>query len=167
MIQKLQMQIDSEELLKLYRHAEENHPWTDSFPTLQSGISVAPGSEHDILQCCGGNFSREQEKLYNRLHASYQQSYIAQLSNILNLKIYRMRWMKLAGKGCYSLHRDWTRRLHIPIITSPGAYLLFQNPMELIHIEANHAYIVDTTKVHTAMNTADETRVHLIACIDE
>ncbi len=166
MVQKLDVHIDSEKLWQLFDHAEKNFPWTDSFPTLQSGISIANGSEDDLLKCCGGNFSQEQEKLYNQLHPYYQNSYIAKLGSILNLNIYRLRWMKLIGKSCYSFHGDWSKRLHIPIVTSPKSYILFQNPLELTQLESNNAYIVDTTRIHTAMNTGDEPRVHLIACID-
>lgn len=167
MVQKLNVQIDLQKLLELYQHAQDHFPWTKSFPTLQSGISVAEGQENDLLGCCGGNFTQEQEKLYSHLHPFYQNSYISELSSLLQLKLFRLRWMKLTGKSCYSFHQDWSRRLHIPIITSKDSYFLFQNPLELAQLEVNHAYVVDTTRVHTAMNTGPHTRVHLIACFEE
>jgi hypothetical protein len=167
MVQKLNVQIDLPKLLQLYQHAEAHFPWTDSFPTLQSGISVAPGKKDDLLGCCGGNFTEEQEHLYNQLHSFYQDSYISELSSLLHLKIFRLRWMKLSEKSCYSFHKDWSKRLHIPIITSKDSYFLFQNPLELAQLEENHAYVVDTTRVHTAINTGSCARVHLIACCSE
>lgn len=167
MIETLDAQINLEKLRQLYQYAEDHLPWSNSFPTLQSGISVALGQEHDLLAVCGGNFSKEKEKLFTSLPDFYQNSYISELKSILGLNIYRLRWMKLSGKSCYSFHHDWTRRLHIPIITSPESYVLFQNPLELVHLQIGKAYLVDTTRKHTAMNTRDESRIHLIACVDE
>lgn len=167
MVQKLNVKIDLQKLLELYQHAQNHFPWTNTYPTLQSGISVAEGQEDDLLGCCGGNFTQEQEKLYSQLPPFYQNSYIFELSSLLQLKIFRLRWMQLTGKSCYSFHQDWSRRLHIPIITSKDSYFLFQNPLELAQLEVNHAYVVDTTRVHTAMNTGSQPRVHLIACFEK
>ena len=74
----------------------------------------------------------------------------------------RMRLMKLSGRQCMSLHVDLERRIHIPIITNENCLMIVDD--EVIHMTADgNAYLVDTKKRHTALNSnKDFDRIHLM-----
>ena len=59
---------------------------------------------------------------------------------------------------------DTEKRLHIPIITNPGAHLVIEDTAN--HLPADGTvYIADTTKYHTAFNSGLDDRIHLVACL--
>jgi Aspartyl/Asparaginyl beta-hydroxylase len=79
-------------------------------------------------------------------------------------KIGRIRLMKSRPKTCLSWHTDTEKRLHIPIVTNPGARLVIEDYAN--HLPADgSAYLADTTKYHTAFNSGMENRIHLVACV--
>ena len=81
-----------------------------------------------------------------------------------NYRLGRVRLMMSRPKSCLSWHTDSERRLHIPIITNPGAHLVIEN--EATHLPADGSvYIANTTLYHTAFNAGLEPRVHLVACM--
>ena len=73
--------------------------------------------------------------------------------------------MKLEHKECLSWHKDYNDRLHIPIITHDGCFMIIEKQIE--HLEANKLYFTETTKYHTAINGSFRPRVHFVACIIE
>lgn len=79
-----------------------------------------------------------------------------------DLGLYRARIMGLPPRRCYRYHRDDSRRIHIPIITTDTCFLAFNDGLH--HLPANGSYYdVDTTQRHTAINASMSThRVHLI-----
>jgi hypothetical protein len=77
----------------------------------------------------------------------------------------RVRIMKLDIKNCLSWHVDMTPRLHYPIITQEGCFLVIED--EVVHIPAGKWYMADTTKKHTAFNSSNKSRIHLVATILE
>jgi aspartyl/asparaginyl beta-hydroxylase (cupin superfamily) len=80
---------------------------------------------------------------------------------MLEHNLVRTRIMKMKPKTCYLWHADKTKRLHIPIITHPHCFLLIDN--ERIHIPATgEAYVIDTTKNHTALNCSKIDRIHIV-----
>ena len=73
----------------------------------------------------------------------------------------RTRVMRMKRKTCYYYHSDSTKRLHIPVVTNPHCFLLVDEKM--IHLPATgEAYVVDTTKMHTALNASKEDRIHIV-----
>ena len=74
----------------------------------------------------------------------------------------RLRLMKLSGRQCMSLHVDLERRIHVPIITNENCLMIVDD--EVIHMPADgNAYVVDTKKRHTALNSnKDFDRIHLM-----
>lgn len=78
----------------------------------------------------------------------------------------RTRVMRMRKKTCYYYHKDVTKRLHIPIVTDPHCFLLVDEKM--IHLPATgEAYIVDTTKMHTALNASKQDRIHIVGAFRE
>ena len=79
--------------------------------------------------------------------------------------LYRTRILKLKPGRCYSYHQDWSPRIHLAVITHP--YCFIAEDKQLFHIPADgHAYLVDTTKSHTALNgSLDLERIHIVGCV--
>lgn len=84
-------------------------------------------------------------------------------SYLKKYNIFRARLMKLNPRTTLSWHRDFTPRIHIPIITSPGCFIVLKR--KLYHLEAGKSYLVDTTLDHTAINCDKTDRWHLVGCV--
>jgi hypothetical protein len=85
---------------------------------------------------------------------------------IEELRMYRTRVMRMAPKSCLSYHKDPTRRVHIPLITNTNAFLLIDKSAYNL-IDDGSAYLVDTKKMHTAINASFVNRIHLVGVVDE
>lgn len=79
--------------------------------------------------------------------------------------LYRTRVMQLGPKRCYSLHRDPTPRVHIPLISDENSLMLIDNKAQ--HLEVGKIYWTDTRKMHTAINTGPSSRIHIVGCVSE
>ena len=78
----------------------------------------------------------------------------------------RVRLMRLRPKACMSWHTDSEQRLHIPIVTHDGAFLVIDG--EAVHLPADGCcYMANTTLPHTAFNAGLKPRIHLVACITD
>ena len=80
--------------------------------------------------------------------------------------VYRARLMKLKPRSNYTYHQDYTKRFHIPLITNDKCFFVIDEKVIRYPADGNY-YIVDTTKLHTAINASTENRIHIIGCIDE
>lgn len=76
----------------------------------------------------------------------------------------RSRFMSLKPGSCYSYHHDFSKRLHIPIVTNEYCQF-FDKDWNTYHLEVGKSYIVDTTQKHTAGNFGKETRTHIVMAI--
>ena len=112
-----------------------------------------------------GTFTRIQELGYNEKDFDkpiFDMPYINSL--IKDLKMYRTRVMNLKSKTCYTYHRDYSKRLHIPIITNENCFIIIDK--EVNHYPADGScYIIDTTKFHTALNASREDRIHIVGVL--
>jgi hypothetical protein len=154
------------ELVDFFNLIENKIPWSQTEPTRQSGLQLLSDSnDEDFLASCGPlRQLKKAEKKFDRLAPVYSGTVIDELITYLNLPIVRLRWMKLSPKSCYSLHCDLTPRVHIPVITNPGAYFLFAN-LGLIKMDVGKFYLVDTRHEHTFINSGDSPRVHLVGAL--
>lgn len=57
---------------------------------------------------------------------------------------------------------DWITRIHVPIVTNPGAWMLWEEEPGRVHFEAGVAYTFDTTRRHAFGNDGATERVHLM-----
>lgn len=90
-------------------------------------------------------------------------TYFEYIINSMPFKPLRTRLMRMPAKRCYSVHRDATSRWHIAIKTTTHALFVFTQDQLVTHIPADgHAYYVDTTREHTALNGDTEERIHLV-----
>lgn len=91
------------------------------------------------------------EEVYNALATQY--------------KLGRVRIMNLKPKTCLSWHVDDSTRIHYPMKTQEGCFMVIED--EIKHLSANHWYHADTLKHHTVFNGSKENRYHLVATILE
>ncbi len=76
----------------------------------------------------------------------------------------RMRVLSKGTYNCNSWHRDPEPRLHIPIITNPGALFIVNH--HVTHLPADGSvYFTDTRGYHTALNGGESHRVHVVAAL--
>jgi hypothetical protein len=106
-------------------------------------------SDYDFTVMCKQFKGTMFETVYNMLNQTY----------VLG----RVRLMNLKPKTCLSWHIDDTPRLHYPIITQEGCFLVIED--ESMQLPLNKWYMADTTKKHTAFNGSKSSRVHLVAVI--
>jgi hypothetical protein len=80
---------------------------------------------------------------------------------IKKYNLFRTRLLWLGPKSCYSLHRDFYKRIQIPLITNDQCFFVFKNGL-VEHIPIGHICLVDSTLDHTAINGSDQWRLHLV-----
>ena len=80
------------------------------------------------------------------------------------LKMYRTRIIKLQPNNCYTIHRDPTKRIHIPIVTNDKCLMIVNN--EVMYLPAGSHYVINTTHSHTAINGSNFDRIHIVGCIE-
>jgi hypothetical protein len=79
---------------------------------------------------------------------------------IERFEMFRARLMWVGPYACYSMHRDSTMRIHIPIITHPECKYIIED-IEY-HWEPGKVYEFDNTRMHGVDNRNDQWRVHLM-----
>jgi len=103
-------------------------------------------------------------KEFDFIHPLFDLTYINELMK--EMKLYRTRIMRMPPKSCYSLHKDFSLRLHIPLVTNEKCFLVIDN--EVIRYPADgNFYILNAKKEHTAVNASLKERIHLIACVKD
>jgi hypothetical protein len=71
--------------------------------------------------------------------------------------------MKSKPKTCLSWHVDTTPRIHFPIKTQDGCFMVIDN--EVQHLTKNTWWWTNTVAPHTAFNASKEDRIHLVAVV--
>lgn len=85
---------------------------------------------------------------------------------IESLSMYRTRVMRMKPQTCYTYHLDLTKRMHIPLITNERCMFIIDDMVYRYPADGRH-YLIDTTKMHTAINASTEERIHLVGCVKE
>lgn len=107
-----------------------------------------------------------EEKEFAIFNQDLENTYFYTIYKEINnhLKIVRMRIMALHQKCCLTWHRDFDKRIHIPIITDEKCKFVLEDTV--FHLPADgSAYIIDTTKYHTVFNGSKIVRIHLVCSI--
>ena len=94
----------------------------------------------------------------------YENTYFKEVYDVLSsrFKLGRVRILLKEPRSTLSWHRDPEPRLHIPIITNPGAHLVIDNRLKHLPADGN-VWFTDTRKYHTVFNGGEENRIHLVA----
>jgi hypothetical protein len=110
----------------------------------------------------------EWEQTFCHLQPAFKDTAIAEYMDWLAVPLYRTRIMLSRPKSCYSIHRDYSPRLHLPLVTNDQCYFLFTNPEKMIHMPADgRTYWVDTRNNHTFLNGSLMDRLHLVMIVKE
>ena len=143
------------------------------------GISLsrpADGSEDDSRgifwtkpNASGAEEQREKyvdESSYTKFLEEAKDTYYFEVYQTLceHYKIGRVRILKLKPRTSLSWHRDPEPRIHIPILTNPGALTVVENFATNMPADGS-VYFMNTIKYHTAINGGEEDRIHLVATI--
>jgi hypothetical protein len=91
----------------------------------------------------------EFEKAYNFIAEKY--------------KVGRVRLMKSQSRTCLSWHTDSTDRIHYPLKTQEGCYMVIED--EVHFMPEDTLWHTQTKYKHTAFNASMEDRIHLVAAI--
>jgi hypothetical protein len=149
--------IDTGPLLDFYHSNEVNFVWTDfGHKGRQLGLQYLR-DEDPWASAVGSNKGREIE--YTNLNPYFKDTVFEEVINMYRLKKVRLMWVN--PFACYSMHRDDTARVHIPLITNPQCYFVFQEG-KVKYLPAGKVWRVDTTKHHTFINCSDQARLHLV-----
>lgn len=126
----------------------------------------------------GAGYARNEQDLFVNLNPYFKDTTISKLVSQYPGYV-RWRILCILPKRTYTIHYDGrrqgykNRRLHIPVVTNPEAFLVFyETPLigngaqriEHHHLEVGEVYEVDTQIYHTAVNyhpTAE--RIHIVA----
>tara|TARA_B100000686_G_scaffold317400_1_gene366133 strand:+ start:59 stop:649 length:591 start_codon:yes stop_codon:yes gene_type:complete len=107
-----------------------------------------------------------EEDKYTEFVDEFKNTYFKEVYDQLakKYKLGRVRLLLKEPRSTLSWHRDPEPRLHIPIITNPGAIMVVDNIAK--HLPADGSvWITNNTKYHNAFNGGEEDRIHLVACV--
>lgn len=77
--------------------------------------------------------------------------------------VVRTRIMKSNPRSCLSLHRDLSKRIHIPLFTNENCFMVIDD--QVFRMLPDNIYLADTTLPHTAVNASFEPRAHIVGCL--
>lgn len=150
-------------LLEEYKKLEENIPWPEkSAKGRQCGLQYADGEDYS-KSAVGRLESGRLETEYKNINPIFKNTIFETIIKEHNM--FRSRLMWVNPFSCYSIHRDTSQRLHIPMITNTDCLFVFPNHQKLFHLPAGSVYIVDTTKHHSFCNFSETPRLHLMGCV--
>lgn len=107
--------------------------------------------EHEFTNLCTVFKNTPFEEVYNALKNKY--------------KLGRVRIMISLPKTCLSWHVDNSPRLHYPIKTQEGCFMVIED--EVYHLPQNQWTLTNTVIKHTAFNASFSKRYHIVASILE
>ena len=146
-----------------YKKIENDIKWNDFGGKKQAGLQYYQ-DEDPWLSGTGRARQGILETDWAQLNPFFKDSIFEDLINQYKLKRTRLMWT--SPMTCYSMHRDSTPRVHIPLITNSDCYFVFQQGI-VQHLPLGYVYWVDTTKKHTFMNCSAYPRLHLIGVVEQ
>jgi hypothetical protein len=154
---KILDQIEVSKVLEAYYALENGIVWTGyGQNSRQTGLQYKLNEDP---WTSGVGKSKGHELDYDIINPFFKDTIFENIIEKYSLK--RTRFMWLGPYSCYSMHRDYTIRIHVPIITNPDCYFVFKLG-EVIHLPADSVYQVTTTQLHTFINCSNSYRLHLI-----
>lgn len=161
MIQILES-INENDLLESYNRLEENLIWTNyGHKGRQVGLQYKD-DEDPWTSAVGKSRGRELE--YTTINPFFKDTIFEQLINNYNLKRTRLMWV--GPYACYSMHKDATPRIHIPLITNSECYFLFRSGT-MMNLHKGCVWWVDTRLTHTFINCSSQHRLHLVGVVEK
>lgn len=150
-----------EPLLISYYNIEKDLVWTDYGNKKQVGLQFK--DLEDPWASAVGT-SKGNELTYTNLNSIFKDTVFEEVINKYNLIRTRLMWV--SPMTCYSMHKDSTPRIHIPMITNPECYFVFKQGI-IQHMPVGSVYWTNTVNLHTFMNCSDKPRLHLIGVVNK
>ena len=152
--------IDTQHILTAYYKMENNFCWSDYGKKKQVGMQYKDGD--DPWTSAVGR-SQGNELSYNILNPFFKNTIFEEVISKYNLIRSRLMWIDTYS--CYSMHKDETPRVHIPLITNPQCFFVFKSGL-IEHLTIDNVYWVDTTQIHTFINCSEHPRLHLVGVVE-
>jgi len=109
-----------------------------------------------------------EEHEYNIINPLFKDTIFEQI--LRNYDGYGARILSMSPMTMYSSHMDPMPRLHLVLETNPFCFMLFPEHKKMYHIpEDNNVYYVNTSEIHTMVNTAKPgfaDRIHFVFMSD-
>lgn len=146
----------------VYRDNHKENCWMDGISTpFEFDENRLPIKDKD-----GNNIRRYKEEEFKNINEELKETEIANVYNTLGtyFNVTRYRIALLPPKKCYGWHTDEEVRLHIPIFTTPGSFLITDDGIAS-HLPADgHSYLFRANNsYHTAINSDYlKNRIHLL-----
>jgi len=153
---------------------QDDFAWSSN----QVCINTAPGHESDTEYgvgslmyewkdgVCLGEFAvPKQEQEFTEVCDVFRGTVFEHIYTELD-KLYvlgRVRLMRSKSKTCLSWHQDTSIRIHYPIKTQEGCFMLIED--EVLHLKQHQWYYTNTLPKHTAFNASKEDRLHLVVVV--
>ena len=150
-----------ESLLISYYKIEKDLVWTDYGNKKQVGLQFKD-LEDPWASAVGTR--KGNELTYTNLNPIFKDTVFEEVINKYNLIRTRLMWV--SPMTCYSMHKDSTPRIHIPMITNPECYFVFKQGI-IQHMPVGSVYWTNTVNLHTFMNCSDKPRLHLIGAVNK
>lgn len=165
---KLIEEIDSQKVIDEFLKLDPQIEWVDMLSKgKQAGLQYANKDANNIWSEGTGALAGldNPELKYKNLNPVLHDTIFEEIINRYNLV--RTRFMWVNPMSCYSIHRDMSPRIHVPIITNPECYFLLkqESTATIEHLSVGNVYWVDTRITHTFMNCSYEPRLHLIGVV--
>ena len=150
-----------EPLIISYNKLEKDIVWTDYNGKKQAGLQFK--KNEDPWASAVGT-SKGDELAYTNLNPFFKDTIFEDLINQYKLTRTRLIWT--GPRTCYSMHKDTTPRIHIPMITNPECYFVFKIGI-IQHMPVGSVYWTNTVNLHTFMNCSTKPRLHLIGVVNK
>jgi hypothetical protein len=154
-------QIDSAKILEEYTRLEPGISWTAmGHKGKQAGLQY---KENEEPWASAVGRSSGNELACDILNPFFAGTIFEELINKYNFKRTRLMWV--SPYACYSMHKDETRRVHVPLVTNSDCYFIFKNRAP-VNLKIDNVYKTDTRLLHTFMNCSEEHRLHLVGAVE-
>jgi hypothetical protein len=153
--------IDHNNIINEYKTVESSLVWTEyGHKGKQCGLQFKDG-EDPWTSAVGP--SKGNELSYINLNPFFKNTIFEEL--IDSYKLYRTRLMWVGPYACYSMHKDTSPRIHIPLITNKDCLFVFRSKIPT-HLSAGSVFWTDTRHSHSFMNCSDQPRLHLVGVVE-
>ena len=175
-LEKLNINVDVVQVRNALAHIINLTEWSDN----QIGLSHRNPPQKDVWKDCTGSLYDREKGIelvtefefteLNKQIPEYLKHILEQLATIENIKLGRVRFMRLQRHQGLSVHKDTSIRYHLALETNQYSYIaqgLDQSGIRAVchHIPADgYFYKVDTTKEHFVYNGGKTDRIHLVIC---
>jgi len=154
--------IDVESIVECFQSMKDIIQFTESgHKGSQSGLQYL-SEEDPHTSAVGRGKGRDHE--YTSLNPLFVGTIFETIIN--KYKFTRTRLMWVNHMSCYSMHRDPSPRVHIPLITNEQCYFIFKHGL-IQHFPVGYVYYTDTRHDHTFANCSEERRLHLVGAVDD